>query len=842
MKLTGINKTYLEGRKNEKVALNDINLEFDNKGLVFILGKSGSGKTTLLNIIAGLDCPTSGELTDGDVDITKFSSNELNMYRKNNIGFIFQNYGLVYELTVMENILLGLKKTPEKIAKAKEYLEKFDLLSYENASVNQLSGGQEQRVAIIRALVKKSKIILADEPTGNLDSINGNIIYDVLKEISKDSLVIVVSHDQEGAYKYGDRIIVLQDGSIEEDTKLSNNEKKLGIVVEDEHEELTNNTLFKLSRKFMYSNKVKVILSTLLMSITLSILGLLILFVDYDFSEISTRIFSSEDTKFIGIGKGYTDKETGKFIQSFRTIDQVTQQELEKLSNDKAVDRKYLIQGMIITDNETGSEYLPTNVSYAMVSSEKKLEKYNFSMEYGIYPETKSSVAITDYLAYVISILNPKLITDILHIDNISEIKDDTVLVESLKKTDKGILVKIFGQDWKEVINKQETLDTIRKNPGILLLGSKVDFVTNKYEISGIIETSFEDQYKDLIYMSPDDMKNDDRSAIFNYNFGNFYCNFYVTEEFLDNLYVDKIIYSDCVYLKYSAYKDLLGLEEELTGTDTYITTNYFRDYFKEEFSLEKINNYHMPNEIYIPLGKNMEDDIIYRNKDSNIIGVFDVPSKYINQLYSNKVIVVSDEFFNEFSKAQIYCSFMYMELPESENNQLTLLKYMKDSDLYYLTPSAQSVYQLTEILRIFDGIFKAITIIITIFTFILITNYFSGLVADRKREIGIMRALGMKKKIIYKIFAYCGVNMLVVTVAISYVFLIAFVKISNKLLGEGYLHYLDNEVVNGLNILNINVGVFIFIAVICVILLGVSIFYSIRKIAKLNIINALKE
>ena len=192
-------------KKAEPVyALNDISLKFPEKGLVFILGKSGSGKSTLLNVMGGLDVADEGEIIIAGKSSTDFSKGEMDSYRNTYLGFIFQEYNILSDFNVKENIALALqlqhkKATDEEVEKI---LEQVDLAGYGKRKPNELSGGQKQRVAIARALVKEPKIIFADEPTGALDSNTGKQVFDTLKKLSKDKLVVVVSHDRDFAERY----------------------------------------------------------------------------------------------------------------------------------------------------------------------------------------------------------------------------------------------------------------------------------------------------------------------------------------------------------------------------------------------------------------------------------------------------------------------------------------------------------------------------------------------------------------------------------------------------------------------------------------------------------------
>ncbi len=199
-------------------ALDDLSFNVEDGEFVVILGQSGSGKSTILNLIGCIDSPTSGTILVDGVDVTKMSSKQLCEYRNKNIGFVFQSFYLEPAYSVTDNILLPLTiagaKRQIKDAKAKELLEKLNLTDKANAKTSTLSGGQKQRVAIARALVNDPKIILADEPTGNLDSASGAEVIEILKEICKSGkTVVMVTHNEEQA-SVADHIIRLKDGKI----------------------------------------------------------------------------------------------------------------------------------------------------------------------------------------------------------------------------------------------------------------------------------------------------------------------------------------------------------------------------------------------------------------------------------------------------------------------------------------------------------------------------------------------------------------------------------------------------------------------------------------------------
>lgn len=216
LKVVNIVKTYKSKKADTVYALNNVSIDFPETGLVFLLGKSGSGKSTLLNAIGGLDKFDSGEIIIKGKSSKDFTQSDFDSYRNTFIGFIFQEYNILENFTVSKNLALALELQGKKATKEEvnHLLEQVDMLSYANRKPNQLSGGQKQRVAIARALIKNPEIIMADEPTGALDSNTGKQVMDTLKQLSKTKLVIIVSHDREFAEIYGDRIIELKDGKI----------------------------------------------------------------------------------------------------------------------------------------------------------------------------------------------------------------------------------------------------------------------------------------------------------------------------------------------------------------------------------------------------------------------------------------------------------------------------------------------------------------------------------------------------------------------------------------------------------------------------------------------------
>ena len=384
LELKDIKKTYITG--DEKVeALKGINLKFREFEFVSILGQSGCGKTTLLNIIGGLDRYTSGDLIINGKSTKKFKNRDWDAYRNYKVGFVFQSYNLIGHQTILSNVELALTiggiSKKERKTRAIKALEEVGLKDHIHKKPNQLSGGQMQRVAIARALVNNPDIILADEPTGALDTKTSIQVMDILKKISKDKLIIMVTHNPELAEKYSSRIIRILDGTITEDSnpvnepfEEKNDTEKIGRT------SMKFWTAFRLSLNNLLTKKGRTVLVAFAGSI--GIIGIaLVQSVSNGFQAYVDHIQEDTLTSYpLTIMQETTDVASA--LLSMTTQDNKTENS-ETIKEEQYISK--MLDSLSINDLKNFKKHLEEN--YSEVKDDISSIKYSYNVEPFIYAE-----------------------------------------------------------------------------------------------------------------------------------------------------------------------------------------------------------------------------------------------------------------------------------------------------------------------------------------------------------------------------------------------------------------------------------------------------------------------
>ena len=429
LELKNIKKSYITSTFTQQ-ALKDVSLQFRKSEFVAILGASGSGKTTLLNIIGGLDRYDEGDLIINNKSTKKFKDNDWDSYRNNCIGFIFQSYNLIGHISVLENVEMGMTlsgmNVKKRRKKALEVLEKVGLSNHIHKRPNQLSGGQMQRVAIARALANDPDIILADEPTGALDSTTSIQIMDLIKEISKDKLVIMVTHNADLAKEYASRVINLKDGELISDSnpikKVKNDSKfkikKTAMSYVTALKLSFNNILNKKGRTIItaFASSIGIIGIALILALsngfdkqikkferdTLSIMPIMISEQSMDVDEDTLKQLKSElsstDNEFPTSLEVYPKSSTLNEMTYKNVITEEFLNYIEKIDND-------LIGGVSYTRslgiNVITDKYMPFQFTY--LNSMNYPRKFNdddtvieetYDLLYGKLPENKSELVL----------------------------------------------------------------------------------------------------------------------------------------------------------------------------------------------------------------------------------------------------------------------------------------------------------------------------------------------------------------------------------------------------------------------------------------------------------------
>lgn len=386
LRLKNITKNYTAGDTVVN-ALKGINLEFRKNEFVSILGPSGCGKTTLLNIIGGLDKYSAGDLVINGVSTTQYKDADWDTYRNHSIGFVFQSYNLIPHQTVLGNVELALTLSgvpkKEKRERAAKALQRVGLGDQLNKLPNQLSGGQMQRVAIARAIVNDPEIILADEPTGALDSETSIQVMQLLKEIASDRLVIMVTHNPQLADKYSSRIVRLLDGEVIEDTNpYSAKETELEYKKPGKKAGMSIFTAFSLSLKNLFTKKARTILTSFAGSI--GIIGIaLILSLSSGFQDYIYTVQQDTLSNY-PLTINSTNIDMASFLQaSGKTDGKETYPEGDEIYSNNFLGEMFDTMTNGITQNDLKSlkKYLEENVDPEKISG----IKYTYDFDYNIY-------------------------------------------------------------------------------------------------------------------------------------------------------------------------------------------------------------------------------------------------------------------------------------------------------------------------------------------------------------------------------------------------------------------------------------------------------------------------
>lgn len=470
IELINVTKKYAEEKKESVVALNSITLSLPDKGLVVITGTSGCGKTTLLNILGGLDRPTDGEVRLNDIRIDDKDEKWWDSYRSSCLGFIYQDFNLLENMTVKENIRLPLAlqnmdeaDINKSIINVSDELGLNELL---DKQCSRLSGGQKQRVAIARAIIMGAKIILADEPTGNLDKANSDNVFKLLKDISQKCLVVVVTHDVTLAVEYADRLISLSYGIVEEDKVINcneNNSEEISDSISEKKRSLSVKECMRFAFDAIKKRKGRCIISTSIFCITML---LVLLLCEAVFRKDSISVAADVKDKNLKLLQLYTDVPD-EYVNIAPDDEVVCGEKFYELIS-RQVEQDRIIRCGEICDIYTEDEgYLRSLKVYAGQDSAKYMD-YE-----GKYPEKSNEIMVSQKVANcIIKSKNPI---------------GDKITIDEKEYLITGIVKTLCGKDIESIYIDDGTDDDLFEN--IILFNS--DFLADGNDDSPIYMNGF---------------------------------------------------------------------------------------------------------------------------------------------------------------------------------------------------------------------------------------------------------------------------------------------------------------------------------------------------------------
>jgi len=678
IELIEISKNYKLDSKERKDALKNINLKFPSSGMIFITGKSGSGKSTLLYIIGKLIKPTSGNLIIND---------------DYNGSIIFQDYNLFNELTVFQNLRIAakIKGNKKNIEKIDEVLQKLDIFEHKNKKTSLLSGGEAQRVAIARGLIINPNVILADEPTGNLDFENAKIVNDKLKELSKNNLVIYVSHDLKIVEEYADMIIKLESGSIIEkeirNTKIYSNNKKI------EKNQDRNGNCFSVFLKFSSTILTKKFLRFFLSMVSFSISCLLLLLVfsfnNYNENMVISKYFEKYDVKEYDI---YEELRHENLFANVSPVKKISKGErlLNKLNinfgDDKIV--------KVIKRTSSKSTHFPINI---FLGEKERIEKHVSILEGRMINDIKEA-AISDYLASSNNLKinsqidtifgNAKIVgifkTDYTENNYIKKQTDGSLsVIDEQKEDNEYRVIYLLNQNIKELLIDSDDPIKIEKN----ILSKKPSL-----KISGINSVKIGSIKKSL-----KNIKLEENQVI------------------ISNNYKEK--------LKYYEKGNIYEKEFKFYNYDE----PQFNNSLNDHFNLSK-----------------------FFKKGINIL-----ENENISNEMKDVDILVNDEIYQKIKK-EYYRSYFYDSFRLYLDNNIDYVLINKlGVNIRFDDPATLPIYAFKKILTGIKPLLIILAIILSVLSIFMMTSFLLTNFYQSKKDLAILRSLGIKKNGIFTIFLF---------------------------------------------------------------------------------------
>ena len=725
--LNNVDKYFNKNKKNEIHVINHVSLNLEDNGLVALLGPSGCGKTTMLNCIGGLDKIKKGSIYINNSKVSSKCSYKVDKIRNLNVGYIFQDYKLIDNISVYDNVALVLKmigiKDKKEIKKRVEYvLDKVGMLRYKRRPAGMLSGGEKQRVGIARALVKDPNIILAEEPTGNLDSKNSLEIMKIIKAISKDRLVILVTHEQNLARFYASRIIEIKDGTIIKDYK-NDNIDELDYKIDNSFylKDFKYNNKLKednLDIDVYSNNKEKVKLDIVLKNGNIYIKSNTsqkieivednssIEFIDAHYKKIDKSDIENLEFDFKNIIDNNIKKKYSSIFNPLTLLIQGFKRVFDFSILKKILLIGFLISGMFImysvstissTFNIKDEDFVSINRNYLTV------KKNNLSVNEYLEYENLDSI---NYILPGDSLVNFKFTVNDYYqtyrnnanlsgsLSDISMIQEDNLILGRMPNNDYEVVVD--KKAIENMLNNEETL----KMSGIVDYSYLLDRVINIDNMNDFKVVGIVDLKSPSIYVSENNFIN----ILYNSKENN--------DESIDE--------SNSYLLDYTLYQDKIELKQGRMPNNDY----------------EVIVN--VSNKESMPLDKQINEKV--NGVKLTVVGYFS--SKYDYNFYLVNNNTIKYDLITSKKDLTIYSN----DKNKTMNDFRKLNLNIKDSYEYSKASYKESLRESNTNTLLVSGIMLLISLIEM---FLMIRSSF----LSRVKEIGILRAIGVKKIDIYKMF-----------------------------------------------------------------------------------------
>lgn len=848
-----LNKVY-KSRKNKKChALKDINLTLPDTGLVFVLGKSGSGKSTLLNLIGGLDNITSGEIFVDGNDLSHFNEKEFCNYRNTHIGFIFQDYHLLDELTVFDNIMLSLnlngEEDKEKVLLA---LEKVGLSGYEDRFTQELSGGEQQRVAIARAIVKNPKVILADEPTGNLDSSTSKQIIAILQEISKSCLILIVSHNINDANKYADRIIELKQGEIiddknknplfldhvslkngklvypsglelsEDDISLINNFKDTEMVMNKDkfiQTKVESKEMIKKdiqNKKLKFRNELKVSYSFLknkIFTILISSFMVAVIMVIY---ALAQTIISFEGEKLI-------EKEMTKLNQDYMLLNKSLDESASSL-----LEKTYRVK----IDEEDISTF------YDLGYNGKIYPVYNYSLPIR-NTATFYGVGNTHFYkkVYLSETFGMMLVDDEFMKNKFGDL--DFVLKADKEKT-YGVYLTDYTADSMLAISDMYAGRTYKDLIGYIYIPG---YACPYMYVNGIIDTGYKEKYGELIddyqngKISDSNIYNDSRFITFSNDIYDYLgYTFSTNPNFFNDLdesgmreFVSHYKLNINSYDYYKSGLQLIYEEKKLANKSVIFNIDDYNQIFNTDYNVLTAKSF-VPHTI--TLSHYEYNDL----KNENELFKVEVTITSLKEM--QQTMYVSSDVFELFENECVKIYSLYFEGTEGI---MSLLDTAVKLDYEYQSLIVEAVYTMIRAVEVFVPMFRLIAVVICAGVILIFVNFSIKMIKDKMHEIGILKALGTKNRSIVVIFGLHVALITILTCLMSILGYLIFIDLANDVLVESLTKLASHRVILNLEFLTFKPKIALINCIMIIILAIISLLPPMIRIKKIKPVKIIK-